>query len=61
MKFKNETGNVTYDTTKIPTYLRNHYEEIMRQHTGKHGKQLNYSLPRLNHGETKNLKRPVTK
>ena len=63
-RIKNETGEITTDTTEIQTIVRNYYKEQY----AKKFENLDemdtflekYNLPKLNEVEAENLNRPIT-
>ena len=63
-KIRNETGEVTTDTTEIQSILRDYYKPLSANKTDNL-EEMNkflerYNLPRLNQEEIENMNRPIT-
>ena len=64
-KKRNDRGGVIADTTEIQRIIRNYYEQLYTNKLDDLEEMdeflETYKLPRLNHEETENLKRPITR
>ena len=63
-RIRNESGEITTDTTEIQRIVRNYYEELYAkkfENRGEMDKFLEkYNLPKLNEEEAESLNRPIT-
>ena len=63
-RIRNESGEITTDTTEIQRIVRNYYEELYAKKFENLGEMdtflEKYNLPKLNEEEAESLNRPVT-
>ena len=63
-KIRNQRGELTNDTTKIQTIVRNYYEQLYAKKFDNLGEMHKFletcNLPKLNQEEAESLNRPIT-
>ena len=63
-RIRNESGEITTNTTEIQKIVRNYYEELYAKKFENLGEMNTflekYNLPKLNEEEAENLNRPIT-
>ena len=63
-RIRNESGEITTETTEIQRIVRNYYEELYAKKFENLGERETYlekyNLPKLNEEEAERQKRPIT-
>ena len=63
-KIRNEKGEITTDTAKIQSIIRDNYKQLYANKMGNHEEMdkflERYNFPRLNQEEIENINRPIT-